>query len=459
VKTRRLAAGTWVLALGLSLACNNKSKPEPGPPPSASLKSPAPAVSSVAPPKALPKRPAGPLNVLFITVDSLRADMPWHGYERPIAPNLTKLAERAVVYENHRSISSYTAQTVACWLSGRPASTLYRTGFFFTGYHENNLFFPEVLKEKGIRSVGLHAHMYFGKGKGLEQGFDVFETVKGITFDSQTDNHVTSEKVTTRLIELLGDKTNTGKQFFAWAHYMDPHDQYIKHKESPDFGNGARDRYDSEVWFTDYWIGKLLEFAKKQPWYENTALVITSDHGEAFGEHSMYRHAFDIWDVLVRVPLLIVAPGADPQRIKEPRTHIDIAPTLMDLMGQEPLEGFLGKSLVPEVYGAEPPQSREPLTLELAEDSNNPHRRALVKGDYKLIVYDTGWQKLLFNLKDDPGEEKNLSKSEPEKLAEMLELFEKTFAAIPSIRPYSGNKLKSGKLANGPVGPPKAEPE
>ena len=66
-------------------------------------------------------------------------------------------------------------------------------------------------------------------------------------------------------IELLGKPANTGRQFFAWAHYMDPHDEYVKHKESPDFGKLNRDRYDSEVWHTDYFVNELLSWAKQQP--------------------------------------------------------------------------------------------------------------------------------------------------------------------------------------------------
>ncbi len=413
--------------------------------------SPAPAAASaeVAPPV---KGPGRPLNVLLLTVDSLRADMPWTGYARPIAPNLTKLAAESVVYENHRSVSSYTAQTVATWLTGRYASTLYREGYFFTGYAPANDFITEALQAKGIRTLGVQAHGYFGRAKGLDQGFDSWEVVKGVTFDAQTDKNVTSEKSATRIIELLGDPANTKGQFFLWSHFMDPHDEYKKHAESPDFGKKNRDRYDSEVWYTDFWLGKVLEFCKAQSWWKDTALIVTADHGEAFGEHGMYKHAFEVWDVLTRVPLIVHAPGAAPHRIRELRTHIDIAPTVLDLMGQKPLPGFQGQSLVPEIYGAETPQVREPVLLELAEDSHNPARRAIVAGDYKLIVFGTG-QRFLFDLKSDPGEEKNLAKSHPDKLAEMQALFDKAFAAVPSIEPYGGMKLSSGRIAKGPRGP------
>jgi arylsulfatase A-like enzyme len=404
-----------------------------------------------------PRGPKKPLNVLLLTVDALRADMPWAGYSREIAPHLTQFAKEAVVYDQYRSVSSYTAQTVATLLTGKYASTLYRQGYFFTGYSEHNEFITEVMQQKGVRTMGLHAHLYFGRGKGLEQGFDVWETVKGITFDAQTDNHVTSDKSVTRIIELLSDPENVKGQFFLWSHLMDPHDKYIKHKESPDFGDKNRDRYDSEVWFTDMWLGKLFEFGRTQPWWDDTAIIVSADHGEAFGEHGMHKHAFELWEVLVRIPLLVKAPGAEPRRISEPRTHIDMAPTVMELMGLEPPAGVQGQSLVKEIYGAEEPKKRDVIVMELAEDTHNPHRRAIVQGDYKLIVFDTGWQKLLFNLKDDPGEENDLSKKEPEKLAQMSALFDETFAKIPSVPPYGGMKLKSGKLATGPSAPPDAK--
>lgn len=400
-------------------------------------------------------KPRGPLSVLMLSIDCLRADMPWNGYERPIAPNLTKLAEQSTVYTNAYSLSSYTAQSVATMLSGRLASTLYRSGVFFTNYPKANLFFPEVLSEKKVRSIGWFSHMYFGRGKGLDQGFDVWELVPGITFDAQTDNHVTSPKMLDLGKKLLGNPENTGQQFFAWAHFGDPHDVYVRHEEAPDFGKKTRDKYDGEVWFTDLYIGRLLDWAKQQPFWEHTAVIITGDHGEAFGEHGQYRHAFEIWENLVRVPLMVYLPGGKPQRITERRSHIDLAPTIMDLLGQPPLTQFMGKSLLPEIEGREKPANREPIVLELTEDSNNPQRRAIIAGDFKLTVRGRNAAFFLYDLKNDPGESKNVASEQPEKLAEMKSLYEKTFAAIPSIAPYGGNKLESGRLANGPLGPPK----
>ena len=454
---RRLS---WFPVLLALVACDQKKTDPVGPATSASVataKAPPSASASAAPAK--PKGPDRPLNVLMVTIDSMRADMPWHGYERKIAPNLTKLAERSVVYNRAYSPAPYTAQTVAAWLTGRYASTVYRAGWFFAAYAKSNLFFTEVLQQKGIRTIGWHGHMYFGRGKGLDQGFDEWHLAPGIRFDPQTDNEITSEKLTKLGKELLGKPENTGKQFFAWVHYMDPHDQYIKHADSPDFGRTNRDRYDNEMHHTDKWIAELFSWGEKQPWWKDTAIIITGDHGEAFGEHKMWKHAFEVWEVLVRVPLILYAPGIEPKRIDERRSSIDLAPTIMELMGQKPLEQFQGKSLVKEAYGAEPPDNREPIVVELTEDSHNPPRRAIIQGDYKLIVHGQGWKHLLFNLKDDPGEEKDLAKTEPDKLEEMKKAFANRYEALPFIRPYGGMKLRGGGTARGPMGPPKPKDE
>lgn len=453
-----------VLALCLCLsaiACDRAEQPLQSEKP-ASSSAAAPAASTVAkspPAPAKPARPAEPLNVILLSVDSLRADMPWAGYARPISPNLTKLAAESVVYENARSVASYTAQSVGVFLSSRYPSTLYRRGVFFTGYPDSNLFFPEVLHAQGMPTTGVHAHMYFHRGKGVDQGFDTWEIVKGISFDSETDNYVTSDKVTALLTELLSKPERTKQPFFAWAHYMDPHDQYQRHEMCPkEWGRFNRDRYDCEVYFTDHYIGEFLKFAEQQPWWNKTALIVTADHGEAFGEHDMWKHAFELWEVLVRVPWMFKVPGAEPHHIAAARTHIDLAPTILDLMGVERPQSFMGTSLVPELFGAPAPK-RDVIVLELAEDSHNPARRAIIQGDYKLIVHGPkqGHRHELYDLRKDPGETHDIGKDEPETLARMRALFEKTFAAIPSVEPYGGMTLKSGRVARGPIGPPKTQ--
>ncbi len=383
----------------------------------------------------------------------MRAEMPWQGYDRPIAPHLTKLAEQSVVYPRAYSVSSYTAKSLGALLSSRFPSSLYRGQTFFTKYSKANLFFPEVLQDNGIRTFALQAHGYFDKDKNFRQGVDEWQVLPGLKWNAETDENVTGPQMTEMAIKMLGDDKNTGGQFFFWLHYMDPHDKYVVHEGGPRFGKKARDLYDGEIHFTDTQIRKLLDFCEKQPWWDNTALVITGDHGEAFGEHGQWKHAFALWDVLTHVPLMIHGAGIKPRRIEQRRSHIDLAPTILDMMGVEPPAELVGKSLLPELSGAEP-DDREPIMMELPADTYNPPTRAIIAGDFKLIE-DPGKKYKLYNLVDDPGEKKNLARvaAHKAKLDELIELHEKEWAKHEFIAPWGGKKLVGGVKADGPKGP------
>jgi arylsulfatase A-like enzyme len=167
----------------------------------------------------------------------------------------------------------------------------------------------------------------------------------------------------------------------------------------------------------------------------------------------MYKHAFELWEALTRVPLLICGPGIKAQRIAERRSHIDLPPTIMDLLGQKVPADMMGKSLVPELTGKEAPKSREPIYLELTEDSHNPPRRALIAGGYKLIWSGPRGKFQLFNLAKDPGEEQELSKDEPDKLKELQAAYHAFWDKLPIVEPYGNMKLKEGGTARGPTGP------
>ena len=444
-------------ACGLAAAAC-KSDPEPPHPSAATSASASPrasaSVTAIAPSAPAAEAAHAPRNVLLLTIDSLRADMPWTGYPRAIAPNLTKLAEQSVVYNNAYALSSYTAKSVAGFLTSRYPSTLYRTGYFFAKYPKADLFLAEVLKGHGVRTTAWHGHKYFDTA-GFEQGFDTWQLVPGLDFNPETDEAITSQAMTELGMKLLRKPDNTGKQFFAWAHYMDPHDQYNKHPEaSPEFGNKNRDRYDNEVFYTDLWLGKLLTFAREQQWWKDTVLIISADHGEAFGEHGFYKHAFEIWDVLTHVPLMISGPGIKPRRIDERRSHLDLAPTILDVMGFPPEHEFMGKSMLPELQGAAP-DNREPILSELTEDSHNPLRRSFILGDYKLIVLD-GRKFQLYNLSKDPGELTDLADAEGAKLQEIKQAYNKLYETLPMVEPGGGATLKGGGSSRGPLGPPAA---
>ena len=106
----------------------------------------------------------------------------------------------------------------------------------------------------------------------------------------------------------------------------------MPHDDAPDFGTGNKAAYDAEVWYTDKHIGRVLDYIASQPWGAKTAVIVTADHGEAFGEHDMRWHGYELWETLVRVPVVVYVPGVSPHRVPVKRSHVDLVPTVLDLM-------------------------------------------------------------------------------------------------------------------------------
>lgn len=413
--------------------------PSPAPPAPAPLATPrgsGAAVATATSPSALPVRPTRPpegANVVLITVDSLRADMPWTGYPRPITPRLSAFAEKAVVYTRAYATSSYTSMSLGGLLAGRYPSELKRDGYFFGTYAKDNVFFPELLQAKGVRTMAGHAHGYFKPGNGFEQGFDVWDLVAAVKvkWNNKTDEYITSPELFAIAEKQLDDAAleKPGARFFAWYHFMDPHDMYQPHPGIGPYGKSLRDRYDAEVEFTDAYVGKLLDLVAKKSWGPRTVVILSSDHGESFGEHGHYAHGFELWENLVRVPLVVLAPGAAPRRIDTPRSHVDLARTILDVFGVEPEAKMRGESLVPEVYGAEAP-ARD-VFVDLPVTSDNDRRRAWVGGDKKVISFGLQGLKRVFDLAEDPGELRPLSGEASKEPISRYSALEKTIVDVP----------------------------
>lgn len=442
--------GFWAACCALSVAaCGRKPANETQAARSASVV-PAPAVStspssgavaSAAPSSGSAAKASTPAagNVLLITIDSLRADMPWAGYPRDIAPNLTKLEAQSVSYTRAYALSSYTSQSVGGFLAGDYASTVKRDGFFFGTYPKDVLMFPERLQAAGVRTVAAQAHGYFKHGTGLDQGFDVWKIVPGLKWNATTDENVTGEAHEKIAEELLVDAASKGGRFFAWFHFMDPHDLYKAHPEGPDFGKKPRDLYDGEVRATDGHIGKLLVFLESQPFGASTTVIVSADHGESFGDHGVFRHGFELWEDLVRVPFFVRVPGVAAKRIDTPRSHLDLAPTILALLDVKAEPAFRGVSLLPEITGKEPPAARD-VVVDLARTSDNDRRRGLIRGTDKLLAFGDDATFQLYDLANDPNEKTDLAKKRPEKLKELKEAYKAL--ELVEVKPSACRKLK-----------------
>jgi arylsulfatase A-like enzyme len=363
--------------------------------------------------------------------------MPWAGYPRPIAPRLTALHDRAVDYPHAYSISSFTSKSLGGLMSGRYPSELARTGVFFTQYLKSNAMVCESLAEAGVPCVAGMAHGYLAKGyAGLDQGFRDWRLVPGITFDFNTDPYVTSDKLAPLAISMLSDPSLTQAPFFAWFHFMDPHDKYQSH-EGPHWGSRARDLYDEEVLYTDHWVGTLLDFVESQPWGKKTVIVVSADHGEAFGEHHEFRHGHELYEELVHVPLFVVVPGHPARTIDAARSQIDLVPTLVELLGQRPGPELRGTSFARELLGGEAAPSRD-VVCDLPRDDWNDRRRSLLHDNWKLIAFGDDARFELYDMTADPHEQTDLFWKRRDVAADMRQRYREMSRTIDEVAPAGG---------------------
>lgn len=422
-------------------------------------------------------------NVVLFTVDTLRIDLGFLGYAKPTSPNLDELAKKGTVFERAYSMASYTGKSVGPMMIGKYPSETYRDGGHFNTYFPKNTMIAERVRDgAGVRTFAAHCHWYFRFPTGLNQGFDAWDTSAIPPGMGDNDNSITSERMSDLALKLLAKPENTSlntggavaaptandagaeggmaddgglpkptavgtldggaggdRRFFAWFHFFDPHAQYVPHPGAPDFSGPypAKTLYDQEVWFTDLHIGKVLDYIKAQPWAEDTAIILTADHGEAFADHGMNWHGQEIWESLIRVPLLVYIPGAKPRRVSVKRSHIDVAPTLLEIMGGPPAEDgdLRGKSLLEDVYLADGAEHEErDVFVDMPAGPYNGIRRAIITGPTPgmKLINQGGAANLLFDLSNDPKEARDLS-SDKEKLAPVLEHMQAARARLKEV--------------------------
>jgi arylsulfatase A-like enzyme len=349
--------------------------------------------------------------VLLLTLDAFRADALSNPENAARFPVLSRLRDRGVYFTQARSPSSQTAASLAAIFTGRFYSQL-RWGMHprvatpaKTFAHEDKRpRFPELLRDAGVRTFTSASSDTLLNEFGLARGFqDEKRGIRNATLHARA--------ITARLEQL-----RPGERLFAYAHFMEPHEPYVSgRREDPPF-----QRYLSEIAVVDREIGRILEFIEKKGWTARTTLIISGDHGEAFGEHNTYFHATTLYEELLRVPLVVFSPSLQPRRYDELVTLADLGPTILDLMGLATPASFLGQSLVPILLG-KPARLTRPIVAE----SGRTLRAFYFPDGKKLIVDPRTATSELYDLTRDPGELDNLYDPERDvpRMAELLGYF------------------------------------
>lgn len=351
--------------------------------------------------------PGSAKNLILVSIDTLRADrMSIYGYGRPTTPRLEELGARGVVFEHAYSQGSNTGQSFA---SMQRSST--RAGVFAHG--APTLF--RRLAEAGMRTTFINARRddsWLETKRWVKYREIILDGVE--TYDHRDGEALwDADRVTDRAIEYLGSLP-AGTRHATWIHYLDPHEP--RKKMAPyDWGSSSSDKYDTEVAFADFHIGRLFDYLRDSGALDNAIVVLVSDHGEAFLDHGMDLHGNRPYGDQLHVPLMMWAPDVAPARVVEPVGVFDLAPSVLSYLGLEPLPGAVGQDILRSTALPRPIFHETPLNL--VEVSFFAY--AVTVGDWKYILDVRGNTVELYDLSTDPGENRNLADVRPDKATEL----------------------------------------
>ncbi|NOZ19526.1 MAG: sulfatase-like hydrolase/transferase [Planctomycetes bacterium] len=367
----------------------------------------------------LPRLGARPRNVLLITIDTLRPDhLGCYGYGNIRTPNIDRLAEEGVRFEKVVVPVPLTTPSHASILTGvYPTRHKIRDNAGFV-LAPGCLTLAEVLQAKGYATGAVVSAAPLAAEFGLNRGFDFYDdrfTSLAIPAKRTGDAHAVPEEnekkgdeATAAALEWLRGTTRsaTGRPFFLWVHYYDPHVAYAPPQPFRD--QYPQRPYDGEIAYTDACIGKLLDGMKELGVYENTHVILTADHGESLGEHGELTHGIFLYDATVLVPLILHPAGGQKRGVVYPHQvrSVDIMPTILDLAGVSIPDGLHGRDLMPAVaHGSQPPN---PVAyLENYANRINFGWCVLrgIRTDTRKYIHSTLPE--LYELDVDPGETKN----------------------------------------------------
>lgn len=322
--------------------------------------------------------------MLLIVIDTLRADhLGIYNPDKPFSPALDAFARESIVFDAMYASAPWTRSSIASIFTSRYPTELNIHGKQ-DALAEESLTVAEVFSEHGFQTHGINTNSNVNPIWGFGQGFDYYgppvvpgwKKKKGFAgFPAQL---VT--KATLRRLE----EQDPAEPLFLYALYIDPHGPYFTYPALMDrpeppgrFNGNSRDeleeldklsaenrtqedealikyQYESEVRYTDLWLGRLFDGLKALGIYDDYVIVVTADHGEELWDHGQRPHGTSLHDEMVRVPLIIRYPsdwGIDPRRINVAAGHVDISPTLVAAAGIEVPDDFAGVDLWDEIEG------------------------------------------------------------------------------------------------------------
>ncbi|HET8935337.1 MAG TPA: sulfatase-like hydrolase/transferase [Polyangiales bacterium] len=357
--------------------------------------------------------------VVLLTIDAVRADLLADPVRAQQLPTLSRLAREGVSFTQARSPGSQTAVTLTATFAGKHASELawapHGAGDYRHLYAAADATprWPRWLTARGIDTYKVVSLAFLANEFGVAPGFVEQQIV------TRGKAHALGASVIAPLLAHLEAAAAKPQPCFVYAHLTEPHEPYDRGavKTGPAF-----ERYFSEVVRADALLGRVVERLASPGLAGRALLVVTSDHGEAFGEHGTHEHSKTLYDELLRVPLVFWGKSVVPRTLAQAVSLIDLGPTLLDVFGIQTPDDLAGESLLPLLTGRDTTLTR-PIIAE------GRLRRALILGSRKLIVDERVHTIEAYDLARDAGELHNLYDTQPERFADMLVALQAYFDA------------------------------
>ena len=371
-------------------------------------------------------------NIIIISVDALRADhLGCYGYPLNTSPNIDAFSRDGILFSNCYALTPLTAPSFSTIMTSLPP---YKHGAKRNGLsiYKNVKTLAHFLKRYGYRTAAVISNWPLRKRLAkLHSGFDAYyEVFTKKRYLGIMNSEGGAPAVTKKALEWL--ENNHKKRFFFWVQYTDPHALYIQHKEftfdyrdvKPSvYPPGTRmkkiKRYDSEIAFADFYIGKFIEELKRLGLYNEALIIFHADHGESFGEHNYFKHGRKLYNSTLHVPLIIKMPG---NQLKNTRRQdnvslLDIGRTIfsaLQLLPNPQMEGedlfekeasSANRKILLETYGGAVKWRRSSKRFHLKVE---PIRYGMLFGSVKLIYNLKKKTYEVYDLNGDPFETRNV---------------------------------------------------
>jgi arylsulfatase A-like enzyme len=372
-----------------------------------------------------------PWNVVFITLDTTRADhIGAYGLSNAGTPTIDNLAHEGVLFEQAETVAPLTLPSHCSLFTGRYP--------FQHSVHENGDLLPvtertlaQVLHERGYQTAAFTASYVLEARWGLARGFDRYDDVQR-PHDGHGPgrNRRPANEVVDAALDWLG--TAERSPFFVWLHMYDAHAPYDR-----EGGPRIRD-YQSAIAYMDTQINRVLGFLDGRRLRDRTLIIIAGDHGESLGDHGERTHGFFVYESVTRVPLIVVAPirSAQGRRIPEVVRTVDVLPTVLELLHIRTPTELAGVSLAARLTGVTQSQAGDAYseTMYPRDRFGWSELRAIRSDRFKAIAAP---RPELYDLERDPSETVNLVEERPA-LADFLLTKLRAFAFDHRSHPSAG---------------------